>query len=189
MKNAVRVLAMALIGISLAGLVWGLWPLKMEQHRLEYAAPQAGLLPAGEYVIEARWPARMRIGEVGQVQLSLEQQGLPPGVVGLARLDLPGASHSPTGDSSQPLASQQPARFEYRLQMSRPGAFTGTLWLHRVWVSEGGPGQPLAAIPITIQAISFLGLSGPWARALGAAGVVVGVALFFAFPQPARHKP
>jgi hypothetical protein len=182
MKRAVKLIAAALMALSLAALGWGLWPVRYAEHSLVYDAPPAGKLPAGEYAIRGRWPTYLRVGDVGRLELSLAQRSAPPGVIGRARLELPGLAHTPPGESSQPLSSHQAALFEYRAQPGLAGQFTGTLWLHRVWVGSADPVQPLAAIPIAIQAGAFLGLSGPWARALGAAGVVIGLGLFFLFP-------
>jgi hypothetical protein len=182
-----RIFALALLGVSLTGLVWGVWPVRAAQQRVEYAAPAQGKLGAGAYVMELHSPIVLRVGDEADAWLDLTQHGLPPGVVGVARLELPGVAHIPGGETSRPLSSSAPARFVYSLRAVQPGVYQGAFWVHRIWLGEAGGGQPLAAVPVKLRAARFLGLSGPWARAMGAAGAIIG-ALFSADVWPAGYR-
>ena len=85
--------------------------------------------------------------------------------------------HSPPGEISQALTPGRPLTFVWDLLPVAAGQAAGTVWLHLSFTSAaGGPElrQVLTAQRIDIRVTEFLGLSGPWARALGSAGVVVG---------------
>jgi hypothetical protein len=102
-------------------------------------------------------------------------------VLAEARLELPAIPHTPIGDVSQGISPGRPVLFIWELLPGSAGKANGTVWLHLSFIPiAGGPAlrQVLTAQRIDIRVIEFLGLSGPWARALGSAGVVVGIALW-----------
>jgi len=200
-----RVLGGLLLGVSLAALAWGLWPLP-DQARSLAVSPQemlpvelgsdpalAGLSAVAEpRLLLLVWPSIMRLGDLAEVQLqfgpaepvdppepALASPGEPYSVLAEARLDLPGLPHSPPGEISQALTPGRSLAFVWDLLPVAAGETAGTVWLHLRYTSTTRPElrQVLTAQRIQIRSIDFLGLSGPWARALGSAGVVVGAVL------------
>jgi len=200
-----RFVGLLLMAVSLVALVWGLWPLPVQTRRLAISPVEmlpadltpgpAGDLPA---VAEPRlllleWPSVIRTGDLASIRLAFSSakmegaslQSSPAAgegysVLAQARLELPVIPHTPMGEVSQGVFPGRPVLFIWDLRPQRAGDANGTVWLHLSFVPlAGGPTlrQVLTAQRIQIRVINLLGLSGPWARALGSAGVVVGAVL------------
>jgi hypothetical protein len=200
------IFGLLLLGISLAALAWGLWPLPGQTRSLVITPGE--MLPAelasdpalagppaigASRLLVLEWPPVMRLGDLEQVRLQFGLAGpaaaslpaaAPPGglysVLAEARLELPGLPHSPPGEISQALTLGRPLSFTWNLLPQETGEAAGTLWLHLRFTSASGEPelrQVLTAQRIQVRAIDFLGLSGPWARALGSAGLVLGAVL------------
>jgi hypothetical protein len=200
-----RVLGLLLFAVSLVALVWSLWPLPVQTRSLaispaemlptELVPGTTGGLPA---VAEHRflileWPLVIRSGDPASIRLVFGPAGqegsfaqLSPmageasSVLAEARLELSDILHTPMGEVSQGLLPGRPAIFVWELRPNRAGDANGTVWLHLRFIPVAGGSalrQVLTAQRIEIRVIEFLGLSGPWARALGSAGVVVGAVL------------
>ena len=191
--------------ISLVVLLWSLWHLPTQTRSLaispsemlpeELAARVSGDLAAvaEPRVLLLEWPSVIRKGELASVRLSLSPAngkgpssqispvaGEPFSVLAEARLELPGITHTPTGEVSQGFFGDRLVMFIWDLRPNRAGEADGTVWLHLSFITAAGEPalrQVLTAQRIEIRVIDFLGLSGPWARALGSAGVVVGAVL------------
>jgi hypothetical protein len=200
-----RFFGLLLLAVSLVALVWGLWPLPVQARSLMISPSDmlpAELIPgsAGDLsaVVEPRlliveWPAIVRSGDLASIRLlfgptgpagSLAPASPPVGeaysTLAEARLELPAIPHSPTGEVSQAMLSGRPVIFIWDLHPNHSGEANGTVWLHLSYIPlAGGPvlRQVITAQRIEIRVIDFLGVSGPWARALGSAGVVVGAVL------------
>jgi hypothetical protein len=200
-----RNFGLLLLVVSLVVLAWGLRPLPTQTRRL--ALSLAEMLPVelppgstadlsasiGSRVLLLEWPSVIRIGDTAAIRLVLNpakgegsssqaSQGLGEAyaVLAEARLELPGIPHTPMGEVSQALLPGSPVMFLWNLQPSRAGDGNGTVWLHLSFIpNRGGQTlrQVLTAQRIEIRVIDFLGLGGPWARALASAGVVVGAVL------------
>jgi hypothetical protein len=200
-----RIFGLLLCAISLLVLVWGFWPMPDQSRSLLIA--QAEMLPPGlaanvtgdlpaiaqPHLLLLEWPAVIRSGDLASIrlefspvdQVSLPSQALPGTsaaytILAEARLELPAISHIPMGDVSQGLLPGRPVMFIWDLRPNQSGEANGTVWLHlRFQPSDGRPDirQVLSAQRIEIQVIDLLGLSGPWSRAVGSAGLVVGVVI------------
>jgi len=190
---------------SFVALIWSLWPLPAQTRSLSISpaemlpeeltsAVTGDLLAVAEpRLLHLEWPAAIRSGELASVRLRVSPAkgegsssqisptaGEAFSVLAEARLELPGIPHTPTGEVSQGFFPGRPVIFIWDLQPNRLGGADGTVWLHLSFIpAAGGPAmrQVLTAQRIEIQVIDFFGLSGPWARALGSAGVVVGAML------------
>lgn len=200
-----RVFGLVLLFVSLAGLAWGYWPLPEQSRSLavsvaEMIPPELSLDEGGELpfmdqprLLLLEWPSVIRAGEVSTVRLVLDVsgQGSPssqpmPGrdnpytVLAEARLELPGVPHTPLGEISQAFLPGRPVMFSWFLRPAEAGEAQGTIWLHLRFIPVAGGlevRQVLTAQRIDLRVIDWLGLSGPWVRALASAGLVVGAAL------------
>lgn len=185
-----RAAALALLTASLIVLGWGLWPHPPAAHRLEI--PAADLQPEGAQSpavgpgidLMVEWPGSVRCGDVQSLLLEIVPQTgsvsawLPEyATLVEARLELPGVEHSPPGEITQALLPDHPVRFRWEVRVGRPGAYPGTLWLHLRFRPPDGELESrkvLLAQRLEVRAASLLGLTGPWARALGSAGALIG---------------
>lgn len=185
-----RSAALALLVVSLVCVLWGAWPLPVEQRSLAISSTDLGL-PAGPgWLARLSWPGHLRTGDLAELRLAIEPEtpalaGGPssagtasraaaPGGRLEARLELTGMPVSPEGEVSQALRLEAPTVFAWRVRPGQAGRYTATVWLH--WAASTPAGRRvLGALPVEWQAGSLFGLSGPWARALGAAGVVIGM--------------
>jgi hypothetical protein len=148
---------------------------------------------AEQRLLTLEWPRVSRTGEKAAVRLvfdpfvreSQPSQISPPGgeaysVLAEARLELPGVPHTPLGEVSQALVPGRPVTFIWDLLPVVAGDEQGTVWLHLRFIPTGGGSelrQVLSAQRFEMRVIDFMGLSGPWARALGSAGAAVGAVL------------
>lgn len=196
-----RLLGLALLAASLIGLAWGLWPVSHQERSLVISPAQMrpALLPdappaiAGPRTLNIEWPPRVRAGETASIRLIFAPSSQPGqlapavsemsgaySVLAEARLELPGVPHAPLGQVSQALLPDRSLTFVWDLQPLLAGQPQGTLWLHLRFIpSAAGPElrQVLTAQRLEVRVIDFFGLTGPWARALGSAGAVLGAAL------------
>jgi hypothetical protein len=101
-----------------------------------------------------------------------------------ARLDMAGVEADPSGMASAPLPLAQGLSFTWTVHPPRTGSYRGVVWLYLRSVSlTGGAGseRALAALPVDIRAVSFLGLGAGPVRILGVAGMLVGLILGLLF--------
>lgn len=193
-----RLLGLVIFAASLSGLVWGFWPVSYQQHSLVISPAQmrpaqlpAGLPAiAGPRSLSIEWPARVRTGETAALRLVFaptEQAGQPAPVAEgeyvvllEARLELPGVPHTPPGQISQALLPDRALTFVWDLHPQLAGHARGTLWLHLRFISSAAGAelrQVLTAQRLELTVMDLFGLTGPWARALGSAGLVLGAAM------------
>jgi hypothetical protein len=200
-----RAFGLALLLVSLAALAWSLWPMPEQARSLvvstaemfpsELSPGKAGELPAlaQPRLLLLEWPSVMRAGEVSNVRLVFDVTGQKMGssqaspgmedpyvVLAEARLELPGVPHTPLGEVSQALLPGRPVMFSWFLRPVDAGEAQGTIWLHLRFIPVAGGTevrQVLTAQRIELRVIDWLGISGPWVRALASAGLVVGAAV------------
>jgi hypothetical protein len=196
-----RVFGLLLLSGSLIALVWSFRLIPDQARTLEIASAEMRPvdLPAGlpaiaeQRQLSLEWPPVIRSGETATVRLifdpsAQESQPAPASpvagegysVLAEARLELSGVPHTPLGEVSQALLPDRPVTFVWDVRPVVAGEAQGTVWLHLRFVpAAGGPElrQVLTAQRIDIRVIDLLGVNGPWARALGSAGLVVGAAL------------
>jgi hypothetical protein len=179
-----RIVGLILLSLSLALLVWGLQPARLERHTL--------MIPPGELGTEGRlitleWPALLRRQDSDFIRLTLAPEGGDPEnslsgsgraqFMAFARLEIEGVEYTPPGEVTQALLSGRVVQFIWSVRPMQAGNFNGAVWLHSQPVGvEDNPvaRQVIAAPKIEIQAQDVFGLGGPWARALGSAGAAIG---------------
>jgi len=159
-----------------------------------------------ERIIELEWPSQMRLGESDIIRIALipstdgyivttefpEHQIIinpvpveRPGGYGLsasARLDSVGFLISPDNEITQGLPLDQPVTWRWTLQPLTAGQHRLSLSLKLLWTPlPGNPSPPRETViyskGLTMQVISFLGLTIGQAAGVGIFGVAVGAAL------------
>jgi len=157
----------------------------VEQRSLEFAPGELGPVTGSGWQVKLAWPSRLRVGDAAELRLTVAPQApaVPdgeatweavPGGRLAARVELAGLAVSPPGEANQALGANHATSFTWRVQAGQPGRYPATVWLY--WVTQAsGTRQVLSAQRLEWQAGDLFGLSGPWARWLGAAGVVIGV--------------
>ena len=197
LQKARRVVGV-LLSVCCAGLlVWGLSAQKASRQTLELApadmAPpgvQAALEPRR---LELSAPASLRLGDDGSLRLTVSvpaaaqtQAASPSGIYTdyhlalQARLDLPGVARNPTGEISQAMLPGQPQAFLWYMRPAAPGQYSGKVWLHLLYKPRSGASEQrrlLAALPVELQVVTLLGMSGNQARLFGSLGLALGMLL------------
>ncbi len=178
-----RILALILLTLSLACFAWGAWPIPVEQRSLEFTAADLGLAPGPAWQVQLSWPSRLRVDDAAELRLAVAPQApVPDGEVAweaapggrlAARVELAGVAVTPPGEANQALGVNHITYFTWQVQAQQPGRYPVTVWLYWATQASGGR-QVLSAQRLEWQAGDLFGLSGPWARALGAAGTVIG---------------
>jgi hypothetical protein len=159
-----------------------------------------------ERMIELEWPSQMRLGESDIIRISLipSAQGYTvttefpdhqvttnpvpverPGGYGLsatARLDSVGFLIAPDNEITQGLPLDQPVTWRWTLQPLNAGQHRLSLSLKLLWTPlPGNPSPPRETViyskGLTVQVISFLGMTIGQAAGVGVFGVAVGAAL------------
>lgn len=182
--------------VSAAMLVWGIWPARFESRQVEIPAGDLRL-PGGSAQDDRRlivsWPASARIGDPWRIRLDLipirTEEAASTGAVDAerqptvaARLELPGVRYFPPGETSQVLTPGRPLRYSWMIYPEQSGEITATIWLHLADPADSQAQDARAVISaqrLSIQAGTFLGIGGRWARSLGGAGALIGALLGF----------
>jgi hypothetical protein len=150
-----------------------------------------------------QWPATLRQGDANRfvvlrlaaedelvtptVSLEGEESSTEPvqipdvydthNVMAEARLDIAGLAVAPDEQVSLSLRPGETVEFRWNVRAGEIGAYKGTAWLYlRFLPLDGGPEsrEALNAMDIEICTVNFLGIGGPAARLMGAAGVFIG---------------
>lgn len=158
------------------------------------------------------WPPLIRLEDSGLIRLSFEpgSAGGPTSITGStnqgfanssnpllgdsaaahmlveARLDMAGVEADPSGMASAPLPFDQTMSFAWTVHPLSTGNYRGVVWLYLHSVSltgDTGTERALAALPIDIRVVSFLGLGAGPVRILGLAGMLAGLILGLPFIQ------
>lgn len=127
--------------------------------------------------LEVTWPAFLRVGESGSVEVEISAGGQPEGLsmTSAARLDLPAMAGQPA-EVGEMLMDGQPVRFAWDVIAHEPGQQKGLLWLS-IWVEDGeAPGQEIAVMarPVQIPVRNPLG----WRIAAGVGLLLSGTGAF-----------
>jgi hypothetical protein len=171
--------------ISLALLAWGAWPVHRSVRQADLRLPAGGV-----YDLSLHWPAWMRLGDPGLVQLVLQDGEDSEPVVGgtnrlaESRLEAGGLIAVPSGEILEPLLPGRQAIFYWSVLPGQVGEIEAVAWvsLHSLPAASeetaslgSARSQLLTAQKIPIRTVALLGLSGRSARFLGGLGVVVGI--------------
>lgn len=103
-------------------------------------------------------------------------------VMAQARLDLAGLESVPAAGQTQlqALLPGQEISFQWSVRAAEIAHYSGVVWFSlRYEPLDGGPAleQVIAAQPVEIECVNFVGLGGTPARLMGGAGILVGVLL------------
>jgi hypothetical protein len=93
-----------------------------------------------------------------------------------ARLDMAGIEIMPYNEIREPLIKGRPLFFNWRIRPGEAGIYRGTLWLYLNLNPKDGRSSEritLIAKRLEVECVTFLGLSGRWARILGFGGSLV----------------
>jgi hypothetical protein len=122
-------------------------------------------------------------------------------VIAEARLDLPRMYVQPAGLVSQPLRAGQSVAFTWTVRADGVGEYEGTAWFFLRFVPKGddvesagqvvGSGSELAvaAMPVQLRVVSFLGMKGSTARVIGTVGLFVGFLLALPLLLDRLYRP
>lgn len=167
---------------ALGILVWGLWPAPRQSKGFDLTSKQYPELGGQPYRLVLEWPAWLRVGETGRVDLRLEPlsqpaEGLAPPTGGghlvlEGRLEL-GSLVGDLGTARAPLSSGLAGRVAWEIKSLQSGIFSGTVWSYLDPVLAGGGAgsqEPIGAQEITLVVRSVLGLGQTGAVLLGLAG-------------------
>jgi hypothetical protein len=127
--------------------------------------------PQGTLEAKLIWTNKIHLGEQAVIELivfSNVVQGVETlafldvnNLVAEARIDLPLAQLTPSGNVRQALEIGSPLRFEWRIRTDEPGTLEGQFWFYLVLVSDldgGSIRQPVLTAPISIETISLANL-------------------------------
>ncbi len=105
-------------------------------------------------------------------------------VIAEAQLDIAGPEVRPSEVISEPLAPGQSATFYWSVRPTEAGTYRGTVWFYLRFVdklSGAESRKTVAAQPVQIEAVDFLGFDGNLARGAGGVGSVIGAVLGLPF--------
>ena len=181
-------LALFFIMISLPFLIWGFWPPRRVTTIVPMLPSKVGLTLNEARTIRLEFSPAIRAGDSEIVRLWLEPAKQYQAdklyeeytVIAEARLELPFANVRPANIISTPLAPGGSASFYWEVAPGELGTLRGTLWVYLRFIPKQGGDeirQPVSAQMVEIRSGSMGGRTGSQARAVGAAGFAVGLAL------------
>ena len=183
-----RILSIALLVASACLLAWSLWPAPHLSRGFNLAGERFPELAGQPYRLVLDWPAWLRAGELGQVELRLEPLGAasqPPlpassnHVVLEGRLELGGLVAEARQTAQTPVIPGKGAEVIWMVQALRAGSYEGTAWSYLDKAPASGvrgSQEPVGAQGLAVQVVSILGLGQKGALGVGLAGLAVGVA-------------
>jgi hypothetical protein len=178
-----------MILISLAGVIWTVWPLPRKSASLTVTGDLLTVAGSSEKLegrtVRLEYPAQLRMGEIGQAEMVLEPD--PPGVKRAAGvnveaeawLDLPGAVIVPGDVSRTAVLAGRTNRFDWLISPGVDQEMQGRAWLYFNLIPSDGSAaerKPISAQAINVQALSLAGLGVEAVRWMGAGGALVGLA-------------
>jgi hypothetical protein len=202
-----RALSFSLIIISGSQLIWALLPFKHQQVVVTLS-PSEMRMPADRQakasaVLETRqvtleWPGSMRIGDSGSIWLNFEDiTGELPSpslqtefsdvyarnnLMAEARFEVAGLAVVPANPTRVSMPPGELVRFKWQVTAQDAGIYNGTIWLSlRFLPLDGTPAsqEPIYVRKLQIHATRLIGMSGPMARLLGGAGIVLSMLIIF----------
>ncbi len=194
---------MLLLLVSLIILVWALLP-NQRRNVGQFVLPSSMQVPSkeidgGEAVLQARqvrleWPASLRIGDHGVITMIFEPVSSeifvpnPEGqylnvysrynLMAEGRFEAAGVRVDPANPTRESLPPGQTVKFTWEVNPSDAGSYPGKIWLLlRFLPLKGGQASevPVFVYDMHIQTVSLFGLSGPLARIMAGAGIILGL--------------
>ncbi|HUI90391.1 MAG TPA: hypothetical protein VLX61_16860 [Anaerolineales bacterium] len=138
------------------------------------------LNPPGNVVAAAEAPGNVAGGKI----VPIPDIYAAHDVFAEARLDLAGPNVQPPDIQSESLTPGQAVTFFWRVQPTSAGTFRGIVWFYLRFVDKVSGAESrrtLSAQPVQIEANTFFGFSGGFARLAGGIGSIVGAVLGFPF--------
>ena len=193
-KSKVRfVLAVILLTISLALLMWSYWPARREIS-IQPISPSKSAIPESRR-LTLELPSRIRVweGDVIRMMLDVDSLGnITPtanlyethNITAEARLDLAGVDVKPSDLISEPLLPGQSATFYWSARPGDVGVYRGTAWLHLRFVDKVSGAESRIAVSaqrVEIDAVNLFGLPLGAVRWAGGVGSFIGGIIGFPF--------
>lgn len=179
-----RIIGFVILLLSLAVLLWGIWPASQARRSVRVHLPNISSPRSSDHGLSEdrqlilTWPVRLRVGDRGLIQLSIEEIGASAAVEGSGsglqsrnqansesddtteinnilaegRLELSGMNVVPSGEIYETMGEDGRAVFFWKARADRAGIFDGLIWLH---LNSVIPGDALAGAP-SIQSRSLL---------------------------------
>ena len=200
LRATLRWVAVGVLLLSVALVVWSVWPTKTLRQTLDFSdknlaqigftsAQQSALKEYHLAQITLEWPQDLRVGETGRITLSIEPQ-LAAGPITVsqtlaidAQMDLAGLTFYPANEERTSLPAGQLLRLFWQVSAAQAGEYAGNAWLYIVFPDttgasgSSGQGLPLSAQNLSIKVISLAGLDVTQVRILAALGIAAAVLL------------
>lgn len=192
------ILAIGIASLSLALFIWSLSdPEQIVQHQViqpNQMQLAAAAIPETR-LLTLEYPATIRAGESGRMQLTVEVQQTAPAaqianvydthqVIAETHLDMAGMNIRPSGTTSEPMPQGQHVTFYWDVRPGETGRFQGTAWLYLRFIPKDGGAeirQAISAQTIETESTTFFGLRAAEARPLGLMGIFISSLLGFSF--------
>jgi hypothetical protein len=194
------------------GLLWLRAPLPSTELQLEFpgidlpgdgsdTALQASQLEARSLIVS--YPLKIWIGKQGVFTLQaisgviddVQREGNTSPISDAfqvmleVRPEVQGIEFDPMGTLISPLAPGENLVLKWKILTQQTGEYSGRAWVYLNWISASGEitRQTLFAIPIELEAISFLGIPTESLEKVCVAGIGGGIAfLLLSFRQPGK---
>jgi hypothetical protein len=159
---------------------------------LEPLAQDGGESFPGGWILKVDSPRSIHLGGSGTLRLTVSPEPATPppkritdapssnNVIVEARAEIPAAGASPSGLSSQTLAPESAARFEWGVTPQSEGMLEGRVWLYLRSLPEDGSEpirRPLSVQPVTIHSDTFFGRVTDPVRQIAFIALGIGLAL------------
>lgn len=177
---------------SLAILLWGIWPISQATRAVRVHLPDSSIIPdrSGGADIDRNliltWPTRLRVGDRGLIQLSIEEAGASrvahgeesglqsnlqvldensirskaSNILAEGRLEISGMIAVPAGEVYETIGEDGRAVFFWRARPGRAGIFDGFVWLHLNSVvpgeSQGAESNMQSRVLLSAQRIQMV---------------------------------
>jgi hypothetical protein len=202
-----KVVAAAILLLSLGLLVWAILPNKREVVMLVLPPIEMWQSSSGREIAPAiletrrvrlEYPESLRIGDQGVILLNLEtvkedpsspiiQNGLSNAynsynVMAEAKFEVAGVRVEPANPTRVSMPPGQPVRFKWQISAEQAGAYGGNVWLSLRFLPLDGSTpiqEPIYVKEVWIKTTSLLGFSGTTARLVGGVGVLLSLLLVF----------
>ena len=204
MKNLRRAIAVIILVLSIAFIVWAALPNQRESTSEVITPEMMQLVSDGTTLsISARevrleWPPMMRIGEQEVITLSFVPVAANEGdtspsaehtdlynkfsLLSEGRYEVAGMKVEPANPRGESMPSNQPLTFRWQISTDRAGRYDGTVWLSLRYLPLDGsqPTQiPVYIHPINIEATSLFGLTENTAFLVGGLGILISGVLVY----------
>jgi hypothetical protein len=163
-KRVILILLTGMLILSLGAFLWSLIPSESYSRTIKFPTELQQVY--GGKIVIISMPREIRVGETSQLLVRIEgftPIGKEPANLYLqAKVDIPGLIAIPEGMIGEQFDDREGARFSWELIPRSTGSFEGTIWIYAYAgdVTKAGVagGEPIFALPVTIEVQQVLGL-------------------------------